>query len=304
LQQLTMLVTADGKWVLPDSDAFLAALGDPDPDYDAVGFAVRNLGFVKFQVLGRMVTEIELHPRTVERPALMALEQLLGEVGTNLFRIRYLEDEWHSEISPSADHTVARLRELCAPVFEAPPAEKFSAVIKDYNGLTREGSAILRLLAQKWRIAFGRFDSGLISFAIDHRILPRMMIAEIKSPTADPVLRFIGDGLTALGKTYPFEGIGSRIQNVPDKDYGAWVAEFYKAVAISDHPRYDVVTACIQSPRGEPGSPIRYERLLLPWKTRSGEVLVSLVSNRVSDNSGTEFATLVGEPARKLVKSS
>ena len=129
-------------------------------------------------------------------------------------------------------------------------------------------------------------------------------IAEIKSPTADPVLRFIGDGLIALGKTYPFEGIGSRIQNVPDKDYGAWVAEFYKAVAISGHPRYDVVTASIQHPNDEPEQVIRYERLLLPWKARSGEVLVSLVSNRVCDNSGTEFATLVAEPERKLVKSS
>jgi hypothetical protein len=74
VQQLTMLVTADGKWVLPDSEEFLAALGDPEPDYDAVGFAVRNLGFVKYQVIDRLVTEVELHPRNVDLRALLALE--------------------------------------------------------------------------------------------------------------------------------------------------------------------------------------------------------------------------------------
>ncbi len=307
MQQLTMLVTAGGKWVLPDSEVFLAALGDPDPDYDAVGFAIRNLGFVKFQVLDRLVTEIELHPRNVELPALLALEKLLRQIGTNLFRIKYLVDEWRSEISASVEHTIGRLRELCAPVFEPPPpVEKFSAEAKDYDHLGRDAAASLRLLAQKWRTAFGSFDADVISFAIDHQILSRMMIAEVKPGTFDPVFRFIGDGLIAMGKTYPFEGVGSRIQNVPDKDYGEWVAEFYKAVATSGQPRYDVVTARIQKPAGAGATEtIHYERLLLPWKTRSDEVLVSLVSNRISDNSGADFATLTGAPvARKLAKSS
>lgn len=259
LQQLTMLVTADGKWVLPDSEAFLAALGDPDPDYDAVGFAVRNLGFVKFQVLDRLVTKIELHPRNIELPALLALEKLLRQIGTNLFRIRYLGDGWHSEISASVEHTIGRLRELCAPIFEPPaPAEKFSAEAQDYDHLGRGSAVSLHLLAQKWRTAFGSFDADVISFAIDHQILSRMMIAEVKPGSYDPVFRFIGDGLIALGKTYPFEGVGSRIQNVPDKDYGEWVAEFYKAVAASGQPRYDVVSARIQKPDRDGGDdPLR-----------------------------------------------
>src|ERR1700742_1086500 len=101
LDHLTMMVTAEGDWVLPESEEFLAALGDPDPDYDAVGYAVRNLGFIKFQVLDRLVTEIELYPRNVELRALLAVENQIGQVGTNLFRIKYLEDDWKSEISAS-----------------------------------------------------------------------------------------------------------------------------------------------------------------------------------------------------------
>ena len=59
-----------------------AALGDPDPDYDAVSFAVRNLGFIKFEVIRQSVVEIELHPRNIELPALLAVQQQLLVVGS------------------------------------------------------------------------------------------------------------------------------------------------------------------------------------------------------------------------------
>ena len=60
MKRLTMLITSDGQWVLEDSVEFLTALGDPNPDYDAASFAVKNLGFIKFQVLDSSIVEIEL----------------------------------------------------------------------------------------------------------------------------------------------------------------------------------------------------------------------------------------------------
>ena len=50
MERLTMLVTPDGEWVFPNSEEFLARLGDATPDYDAISFAVKNLGFIKFQI--------------------------------------------------------------------------------------------------------------------------------------------------------------------------------------------------------------------------------------------------------------
>ena len=199
LQQLTMLITAEGKWVLPDSEEFLAALGDPNPDYDAVGFAVRNLGFVKFQVLDRLVTEIELHPRNVDLRALLALEKLLGEAGTNLFRIKYLEDEWCSEISASAEHTIERLRELCAPVFEPPATERFhveSLAIPPCCSIRTAPLGGLGLMAMKWRVAFGKFDSQRHRAGQPQRdLLPLMAVMGFDCRAyATPVWRFLGDG--------------------------------------------------------------------------------------------------------------
>ena len=73
------------------------------------------------------------------------------------------------------------------------------------------------------------------------------------------------------------------------KDYGGWVAEFYKSVASTGQPRYDRVTAAIQTTPGERRLFMtRYERLLLPWKTPD-EVLVTMLSKRRGDEDAADL---------------
>src|SRR5579884_955033 len=112
-----MLVTPEGQWVLPGSGEFAEALGDPDPDYDAEGFAVRNLGFIKFSIIERTIVEIELHPRNVAFAALLVVQQQIQSCGVKLFRIRHFTAAWQSEITSSAEQAIVRLSELCAPAF-------------------------------------------------------------------------------------------------------------------------------------------------------------------------------------------
>src|SRR5579863_2453190 len=122
-----MLVTPDGEWVLPDSEAFFGALGDPNPDYDAIAFAVKNLGFIKFQAIEQSIIEIELHPRNVELAALLAVQQQLLSSKVQLFRIKYFQGGWKSEISSSMEQTIERLSELCAPVVSPTKTELYIA---------------------------------------------------------------------------------------------------------------------------------------------------------------------------------
>jgi hypothetical protein len=289
VEPLTMLVTSDGQWVLRDSAEFLAALGDPDPDYDAASFAVKNLGFIKFQILGDSVIEIELHPHNVELPALLAVQQQILSSRVRLFRIRYFGTSWRSEITPSPEGAMSRLSELCAPKFAPTAKERFLVEPQDYSKLYDGGEGPLHLLAQKWRMSFGHFDPSVISFAIKQQLLSRLMIAAVKPREKDPVFRFIGDGFDWLANDYQFYGIGERIENLPDKDYGGWVSEFYKSVASTGQPRYDHVTAAIQSAPGLSKPYLtRYERLLLPWKTPSDEIFVTLSSRTLADDVRTE----------------
>jgi len=283
VKRLTMLVTSDGQWVLEDSAEFLAALGDPNPDYDAASFAVKNLGFIKFQVLDGSIVEIELHPRNVQLPALLAVQQQLLSCQVKLFRIKYFDTAWHSEIMTSVTPTISRLSELCAQQAAPPPSDRFLVEPQDYSQLFRQRENPLVFMIQKWRMSFGHFDPTVIPFAIKHQLLSRMVIVGVRPRVAEPVFRFIGDGHANWLDTHEhLHAIGEKLENLPDKDYGGWVSEFYKSVASTGEPRYDYVTAAIQ--RRPDTYVTRYERLLLPWKTPSEEVLVTLWSRGLSSS--------------------
>jgi hypothetical protein len=301
VEATTLLVTPEGQWVCEDSAEFFGALGDPEPDYDAAAYAVKNLGFIRFQVLGDSVAEIELHPRHVEFPALLAAQQRVLSLRVKLFRLKYLEMSWKSEITSSAEGAVARLSALCTPAFIPLSNPKYVVEPKDYSSLLTNERSRLRLMAQKWRASFGQFSPGVISFAIEHQMLSRMMIAGVKPHQSEPVFRFIGDGFNWLAEDYQFYGLGEKIKNLPDKEYGAWVSEFYKSVASTGQPRYDHVTAMIHASETEAAPYLtRYERLLLPWKTPSSEILVTLSSLKLVD----EIADGMSSPIPQNLQTS
>jgi hypothetical protein len=301
VNRLTMLVTAEGHWVLEDSAEFHAALGDPEPDYDACLFAVKNLGFVKFQILDNSIIEIDLHPQNVELAALLALQQQLLSSQVKLFRIKYFESSWKSEILCSAELAIARLAELCSPKFAPPAKDKFLVEPQDYSKLFDSEQGPLQLLAQKWRVSFGHFDPNLISFAIKQELLSRMIIVGVKPRGGEPIFRFIGDGhANWLDSNFHLRAIGNKVEHQPDKNYGGWVSQFYKSVATTGQPRYDFVTAAIERPPGT--FTTRYERLLLPWKTPSDEVLVTLSSRSLRVEADNKPS--VPEPASSLVRYS
>jgi hypothetical protein len=307
VKRLSKLVSPDGQWVKAGDAEFFAALGDFNPDYDAPGFAVRNLGFIKFETLNDSIVEIELHPRNVALPALLAAQQELMSSSVRLIRIRYLETIWHSEISASPEQAIARLSELCAPSFPPPPAERFLIEPSDYTRLLEDERGPLRPLLQKWRISFAHFDPSVISLAVEHGLLSRMMIFGLKPREFEPVFRFVGDKHVWLGRDSQIRVIGEKVADQPDKDYGVWVSQFYKSVASTGQPRYDIVTAAIQTQHDRAQAYVtRYERLLLPWKTPSDEVFVTMWSKKLGDEESSVFSPSEASSSvvRKLARSS
>lgn len=304
MQHTTMLVTPDGEWLSPGTPEFFAALGDPDPDYDAVAFAIKNLGFIKFQVIQHSIVEIELHPRNVEIPALLAVQQQLLSSEVRLFRIRHFDTDWESEITSSAEQAIVRLSQLTTRPIAPSLRDRFVVEPQDYAKMLGDQHNTLRVMAQKWRMSFGRADTDLIPFAINNQLLPHMIIVGVKPKPADPVFRFIGgDHSNWMGPKYRYTGIGDKLENFPDKDYGAWVAEYYKGVASTGDPRYDHVTASIQRSGGTYVT--RYERLMLPWTTASDEILVTMLSKRLpADPVLPKYAGSDSPLARKSAKSA
>src|SRR5580704_10549074 len=187
-----MLVSAEGTWMLEDSAEFRAALGDPKPDYDGAAFAVKNLGFLKFQILDNSIIEIDLHPHNVEIPALLAVQQQLLKSQIKLFRLKYFDLSWKSEIICSAELAVARLSELCAPRFALSDADRFLVEPQDYLRLYESEQGPLQLMAQKWRMSFGHFDPSVIAFAIKKDLLSRLIMVGVKRRGPNPYSALLG----------------------------------------------------------------------------------------------------------------
>jgi hypothetical protein len=296
MQPITTLITSEGEWVSPRSPELLGALGETDPGVNRVAFAVKNLGFIKLETIEQLIVEIELHPRNVSLPALLAAQQFVLSSSVKLFRIKYLDATWHSEITSSYEQTIARLSELCVPVFTLPTSDRFWVEAKDLGLLFEDHENPMRPLAQKWRVAFGVFDSTIISLAAQHGLLSRLMIAGITRKREEPTWRFLGDRHKWIGNEYRIQGIGEKVINMPDKDYGGWAMQFYKSVAESGQPRYDIVKGSVQyeDEAGKPLKPVHYERLMLPWRTPSDEIFVTMCSRRF----GTDDIPSVDSDAR------
>jgi hypothetical protein len=220
----------------------------------------------------------------VELAALLAVQQQLLSSDVRLFRIKYFDTAWKSEIGSSAEFTISRLSELCAPQFTPTMHDRFLVEPQDFGALFEDEENQMRPLAQKWRVSFGHFDPNIVPIAMRSQLLPRLAIVGVKPTRQDPVWRFIGDGHRWLGGgKYLQTGLGEKVADIPDKDYGEWATGFYRSVAETGRPRYDMITTSIQyqNEPGKPWRPIRYERLLLPWKTPSDEVFVTMCSKLV-----------------------
>jgi len=135
----------------------------------------------------------------------------------------------------------------------------------------------LGAMAMKWRVAFGNFDQWVLKIASRNDLLPRLSIVRFEPRDSRSILRFMGGAQRWGGDSYRVEGIDKPIDHMPDREYGAWLSQFYEAVATNGQPRYDPVTADMvyHGETGKPHRPVRYERLLLPWRTVSGDTLVT-----------------------------
>ena len=109
--------------------------------------------------------------------------------------------------------------------------DRFLVEPQDFGVLFDDEQNDLRIIAQKWRVSFGHFDPNLITLAMRSQLLPRLAIIGVKPRQKEPVWRFIGYGHRWMGSEYPHIGVGEKVANIPDKDYGEWASAFYQSVA-------------------------------------------------------------------------
>ena len=276
------VVSAIGQWFKESDQGLKDAIGLADPALDSIGYAVRNMGFIRVSFSNVGDATITLHPRNAEAGAISAAAQHLRTLGSGRFHVRHLgSDGWVSEILPDGASAARKIDLLCN-LDAATPQSRWHLTPVGLETLSADESNPLRLMHQKWRIAFGTFDESVFGFALRFNLLDRLILTGAKRGKTDLVFRYIGDGMGSMhSEEFRFNAIGNSVLQQPDKEYAEWVAKAYGEVAFSGVPRLDKIDAFI--PISSRGPWLRYERLLLPWRLPTGDVLVSMNSRITSD---------------------
>jgi len=277
------VVSDKGEWFRDNDPRLAEAVGFADPALDAIGYALRNMGFIKVTFREAGTVCIVLHPRNTEAAAVGSVTKRIETIDVGRFEIRYLGEEgWVSETHAGALAAATRLRKLCGIDAGARPRERWHLTTVTPAALAETGSEVLRLMHQKWRVSFGIFGESVFAFAMRHGLLGRLILAEAKRPGDDLIWRYIGDDFgTFFSEEFRFNAIGNSVREQPDRDYGQWVHAAYHSVVLTGAPRVDYIDAYL--PGSARGPWIRYERLLLPWRLPTGETLVSVSSRIKSD---------------------
>lgn len=275
---MDFLITSDGDWLVAGSKEVEARIGYDDPDFDLTSFAVKNLGFIQVSWASPTNVCIRFHPDQVAPGALGGLKGRRDTFGDAGIEINWLTSSWQSRQFTDAGAALAHVEALTASATML--KSRYRATPLDIQELGKAQAIPLKLMLQKWRVSFRRFGESVIPFAMQHGLFSRLAIVGVKQREPDPVFRFLGDGFAPLyGEAFVANAPGEKVENQPDKEYALWLRDFYRDVAQRNEPRYDVVDAVL--PQAKRGPFLRYERLLLPWETPSGEIFVTVSSHTI-----------------------
>jgi len=227
MQHVSLLATAEGEWIPSDSAALLDLLGDPAPDFDPVGFVVRNLGFVQYELFADNFAQITLFPKRVAMPALRAVQQRILDGPVRVFRLDYLDDEtkrWTQELAMNPREAIGRLNRLCGAYAEGPAAPGYDMEPLDLGAVMADECHPAHPLLRKWRSAFHHFDDGVMPFLAKNGLASHSMVIGVDPKHPDPTFRFIGEGYSVYGGDFFLRAVGHKVADQPDKRYGEWVA--------------------------------------------------------------------------------
>ncbi|HTY66085.1 MAG TPA: hypothetical protein VMH36_05510 [Alphaproteobacteria bacterium] len=281
------LIDGQGHVWDPFDDQLLVVLGDPDPDYDLVSYAVRNLGFVDVAVPAgpEDVTTIRLREVAVTAPALLATSELIARLPVGPVVIISSNEHWTEQRFDTPSSAVAWLLDRVNSDSVAVHFSDIAVVPQDLSRLSnRRLNALeqnddrLALFFKKWRIASGRYSYDTTEFMVNFGLLDRAALAR-PSHSGAIVWDHLGHKLNMYerdDKTWHLTLVGCPVDQQNDSNYGTFVNKTFRETLESRQPRLDHVDAVIRNRTGAHRS--RYDRLILPWETEDGSKIISTLS--------------------------
>ena len=194
------------------------------------------------------------------------------------FMMHVVSDPPRTEIVGELDDAMAMLGDT-AGLPSSNQAQRFSKEALPMARLNDElGLVHLNQLYKAWKSSNGRLTPE-VSDQLERITLGRSMLARMAGQAA-VVVQF-GHGYKNIDPGWCEYAIGRPVQELPDREYGAWVATSMTATHESRRPQLELVEADLERIGLAPVR-VRYERLMLPWRDGNVAFVGSASSLRAS----------------------
>lgn len=272
-----ILIDDRGEQWLDNSAELAARLGYRATDFDAPAYAVRNLGFVHVRYHSEGV-RVSLRAGRFSLLTLTAtLYALVDRRPRRIVLAVFWDEDWSYEMFTSLGSFAERAEDLAGgePIAGRP---RWLAVEKALNALDEPGFARLRPIVNLWRSSRGRCSDDLHQTLSASGLLHRTLLLRQLPGSSRLVFEHFGSGIKVMKPCEAFAMIGCDAHDVPDKEYGSWVADCYSRALARRRLRLEAVSATVRT--SGPTLRVRYDRLLMPWRRTDRDLYVLSISMR------------------------
>jgi hypothetical protein len=134
--------------------------------------------------------------------------------------------------------------------------------------------ACARPVVDLWRQTRGEISEDIKPALVAGGVLDRMILARQVPKTERLVTEKFGSAFNFLRAS---DIVGRDIDDMPDREYGAWMSESYRKVAHDRRLRVESCQARIRKSSATTVS-VRYDRVLIPWRSKGGDLFTMCIS--------------------------
>ena len=244
----------------------------PHADFDLSDYAIRNLGFALFKQDGNSA-RLKLRADLFTKSCFERVVQLVVEHRISRLVIEHESAGEPAEVLLNANDIIARLDFLRSTTPGETPRESFILETLHLDRLNHVKRRRMSEAYKAWAQSHGRLPRDLEPLRRVGGFQGGHLLVNLKGED-QAIVRDWPSNILCYAKNDIDGLIGRDLCEQPDNRFGRWSSKPYHEVVSRSAARLDLVEAVIHPPGGLPMIS-RYERLLLPWRTSSGEFWVS-----------------------------
>jgi hypothetical protein len=273
-----LLIDGNGRAWPDDSWELARRLRRRTIAFDLPGMAVRERGFIHVQPQGNSV-RVAVNPRLLARATLGGALYALTDRRPSRIMLALVGDHgWQYEMFPSLWEFAERAEDLAAGGALALRAGSLAAE-RNLRAISLPVFAALRPLVELWNHTRGLCHEDVATTLRHSGLINRTVIARQPAGASRLICDHFGSAIQMRRPCEALLAVGQDLEAMPDRDYGSWVVETYSAALARRRLRLESVRATLRTSAAATVN-VRYDRLLMPWRDASGDMLLFCISMR------------------------